>query len=75
MGEVHIDDDVALVDAVAGLGQALKMQTVAEGIETDAQWDTLRRLGIDHGRGYLFGRPVLPGEITVILDESEKALS
>jgi EAL domain-containing protein (putative c-di-GMP-specific phosphodiesterase class I) len=71
--EVHIDDDdVALVDAVAGLGQALKMQTVAEGIETDAQWATLRRLGIDHGQGYLFGRPVLPGEITVILDESEQ---
>ncbi len=67
--EVHIDDDdVALVDAVAGLGQALKMQTVAEGIETDAQWDTLRRLGIDHGQGYLFGRPVTPVEITDILD-------
>ncbi|GIF18006.1 diguanylate cyclase (GGDEF)-like protein/PAS domain S-box-containing protein [Actinoplanes tereljensis] len=56
--EVHIDeDDVALVDAVAGLGQALKMKTVAEGIETDAQWDTLRKIGIDHGQGYLFGRP------------------
>jgi diguanylate cyclase (GGDEF)-like protein/PAS domain S-box-containing protein len=51
-------DDVALVDAVAGLGQALKMQTVAEGIETDAQWAMLRRIGIDHGQGYLFGRPV-----------------
>jgi diguanylate cyclase (GGDEF)-like protein/PAS domain S-box-containing protein len=74
--EVHIDDDdVALVDAVAGLGAALKMQTVAEGIETDAQWDTLRRLGIDHGQGYLFGRPVSPTEITGILHESEKILS
>jgi diguanylate cyclase (GGDEF)-like protein/PAS domain S-box-containing protein len=66
--EVHIDeDDVALVDAVAGLGQALKMQTVAEGIETDEQWQTLRRIGIDHGQGYLFGRPAEPSDITELL--------
>ena len=52
---------MALVDAVVGLGQALKMQTVAEGIETDGQWDMLRRIGIDHGQGYLFGRPSEPG--------------
>ncbi|MCY1139943.1 EAL domain-containing protein [Actinoplanes sp. Pm04-4] len=61
-------DDVALVDAVAGLGQALKMQTVAEGIETDAQWVTLRRLGIDHGQGYLFGRPADARQIRALLD-------
>ncbi|MFF5294158.1 putative bifunctional diguanylate cyclase/phosphodiesterase [Paractinoplanes globisporus] len=66
--EVHIDeDDVALVDAVAGLGQALKMQTVAEGIETDEQWETLRRIGIDHGQGYLFGRPAEPADIAALL--------
>jgi diguanylate cyclase (GGDEF)-like protein/PAS domain S-box-containing protein len=68
--EVHIDeDDVALVDAVAGLGQALKMQTVAEGIETGEQWDTLRRIGIDHGQGYLFGRPAEPADIVVLLGQ------
>ncbi|GID26181.1 putative bifunctional diguanylate cyclase/phosphodiesterase [Paractinoplanes brasiliensis] len=66
--DVHIDaDDVALVDAVAGLGQALKMQTVAEGIETDEQWTTLRTIGIDHGQGYLFGRPAAPDEINELL--------
>jgi EAL domain-containing protein (putative c-di-GMP-specific phosphodiesterase class I) len=61
-------DDVALVDAVVGLGQALKMQTVAEGIETDGQWATLRRIGIDHGQGYLFGRPSLPADIATMLN-------
>jgi diguanylate cyclase (GGDEF)-like protein/PAS domain S-box-containing protein len=66
--EVHIDeDDVALVDAVAGLGQALKMKTVAEGIETDEQWETLRRIGIDHGQGFLFGRPAEPAGIADLL--------
>jgi diguanylate cyclase (GGDEF)-like protein/PAS domain S-box-containing protein len=50
-------DDVALVDAVVALGQALRLQTVAEGIETDGQWAMLQRIGCDQGQGYLFGRP------------------
>jgi len=49
--------DTALVDAVVGLGQALHMRTVAEGIETDGQWARLREIGCDHGQGFLFGRP------------------
>ncbi|WP_245664871.1 putative bifunctional diguanylate cyclase/phosphodiesterase [Actinoplanes subtropicus] len=72
--EVHLDeDDVALVDAVAGLGQALKMKTVAEGIETDEQWETLRRIGIDHGQGYLFGRPAEPSSITELLSAAPRS--
>lgn len=30
---------------------------VAEGIETNGELDTLRRLGVDCGQGYLLGRP------------------
>jgi EAL domain-containing protein (putative c-di-GMP-specific phosphodiesterase class I) len=72
--EVDVDeDDVALVDAVAGLGQALKMQTVAEGIETNAQWETLRRIGIDHGQGYLFGKPSDPSGIALLLSAEHLA--
>jgi EAL domain-containing protein (putative c-di-GMP-specific phosphodiesterase class I) len=31
---------------------------VAEGIETQAELQTLRTLGVDRGQGYLLGRPV-----------------
>ncbi|UQU61397.1 EAL domain-containing protein [Couchioplanes caeruleus] len=60
-------DDVALVDAVVGLGQALRLQTVAEGIETDEQWLRLRQIGCDQGQGYLFGRPGAPSAVTEML--------
>ncbi|MEV8503552.1 EAL domain-containing protein [Actinoplanes sp. NPDC051475] len=60
-------DDVALVDAVVGLGQALRLQTVAEGIETDGQWEMLRRIGCDQGQGYLFGRPDDPASVSALL--------
>lgn len=59
--------DKALVDAVVNLGQALGMQTVAEGIETDDQWAMLRQLGCDSGQGYLFGRPADAASIEAAL--------
>jgi EAL domain-containing protein (putative c-di-GMP-specific phosphodiesterase class I) len=66
----HVDtdaDDVALVRAVVALGQALRLQTVAEGIETDGQWTMLRQIGCDQGQGYLFGRPGDAASVTGLL--------
>jgi diguanylate cyclase (GGDEF)-like protein/PAS domain S-box-containing protein len=47
----------AIVKAVLGMCADLGLQTVAEGIETQAQLDLLREMGCSHGQGYLFGRP------------------
>ncbi|MEU4624716.1 EAL domain-containing protein [Actinoplanes sp. NPDC023801] len=63
-------DDKALVDAVISMGQALRLHTVAEGIETDDQWETLHRLGCDYGQGFLFGRPVAPSFIDTLLSDA-----
>jgi len=43
---------------VIALSHSLAMQVVAEGVETDAQLDFLRRLGCDQAQGYLIGRPM-----------------
>jgi diguanylate cyclase (GGDEF)-like protein/PAS domain S-box-containing protein len=63
-------DDKALVHAVVSLSQALSMETVAEGIETDDQWEMLHRLGCDYGQGYLFGYPADPAAIDALLDRA-----
>jgi EAL domain-containing protein (putative c-di-GMP-specific phosphodiesterase class I) len=63
-------NDTALVDAVVGLGQALHLQTVAEGIETDGQWERLKEIGCDHGQGFLFGRPGDAEVVEQLLSES-----
>ncbi len=47
----------ALVQGVLSLARTLGIETIGEGIETDAQLTTLRELGCDYGQGYLFGRP------------------
>lgn len=37
--------------------QALKLEVIAEGVETAIQRDFLRRHGCDQFQGYLFGKP------------------
>ncbi|WP_119154292.1 putative bifunctional diguanylate cyclase/phosphodiesterase [Caldimonas tepidiphila] len=55
-------DDVSryLVKAVIDLAQALGLETVAEGVETEGQARLLAQMGVDHLQGYLYGRPVDP---------------
>jgi diguanylate cyclase (GGDEF)-like protein/PAS domain S-box-containing protein len=54
-----IDKDAdAIVGVVIALARSLKLQVIAEGIETQAQFDLLRKLGCDQGQGFLIGRPV-----------------
>jgi diguanylate cyclase (GGDEF)-like protein len=50
--------EATIVGAVIGLGHALGLTVVAEGVETDAQLAELRALGCDGAQGYLFGAAV-----------------
>ena len=52
------DDTTAIVRAAVALAQALGMQTVAEGIETEEQLARVRAEGIIEAQGYLTGRPM-----------------
>ena len=51
-------DALAIVELVTGVGHSLKMVTIAEGIETEEQFECLKRLGCDQVQGYLIGKPV-----------------
>jgi EAL domain-containing protein (putative c-di-GMP-specific phosphodiesterase class I) len=47
----------ALVRTLVQLGRDLGMETVAEGVENDAQLEILRKEGCDKVQGFLLGRP------------------
>ncbi len=49
---------LTLVSVIINLAHALKLNTVAEGVETEEQLRQLRSLGCDEMQGYLFGKPV-----------------
>jgi diguanylate cyclase (GGDEF)-like protein/PAS domain S-box-containing protein len=55
--------DREIVAAVVGMGRALKLCVVAEGIETPEQAEALRDLGCDIGQGYLYAKPLPADEM------------
>ena len=55
-------DAVAITHAVVAMAHSLGMNVTAEGVETSEQSDFLRSIGCERQQGYLFGRPVVPGE-------------
>jgi diguanylate cyclase (GGDEF)-like protein/PAS domain S-box-containing protein len=60
-------DDSAITVAIIALAQSLKLEMIAEGVETAAQRDFLRSRGCDVMQGFLFSRPQPPGDITRLL--------
>jgi EAL domain-containing protein (putative c-di-GMP-specific phosphodiesterase class I) len=59
----------ALATAVLALGETLKLQVVAEGIEHLEQWETMHALGCQFGQGFLFGRPMVADDVVEYLRE------
>jgi len=49
--------DRAIISALCDIAQALDIEVIAEGVETQEQLDTLRQIGCDAVQGYLLGRP------------------
>jgi diguanylate cyclase (GGDEF)-like protein/PAS domain S-box-containing protein len=51
-------NDLAITDAIIALSDALGLEVVAEGVETQVQADLLRAKGCRTGQGYLFSKPL-----------------
>ena len=54
-------DDSAFVDAIAGLTRGLKLDLLAEGVETESQVKMLKSIGCHYGQGYYWSK-ALPGD-------------
>jgi diguanylate cyclase len=58
----------AIVRTVLALGESLAVPVLAEGIETEAQWQFLAREGCDKGQGFLFARPVPVARLPEVIE-------
>jgi EAL domain-containing protein (putative c-di-GMP-specific phosphodiesterase class I) len=54
--------DVALSTAIIGMGKALDLTVIAEGVETEEQLRTLRGIDCSAIQGFFLSRPLPPAE-------------
>ena len=69
-------EDAAIVQAVMYLGRRFGLSIIAEGIETEAQDETLRMYGCTEAQGYLYGRPVSAATFTEsVLEDRQRTVA
>jgi len=56
-----------LINATVAMAHGLNLKVIAEGVETEEQFNYLKDLGCEYAQGYLFSKPVSIDEITGML--------
>ena len=64
----NVPEALAIIRAVVAMADSLGMMTTAEGVETDAEYQLVRRLGCRKIQGYLFGRPMPATDARALFD-------
>lgn len=68
------EDDAAIIEAVLHLGRSLKIDVIAEGIETPAQERRLRELGCCYGQGFLYAEAIPNTSVVELLSANREHL-
>jgi diguanylate cyclase (GGDEF)-like protein/PAS domain S-box-containing protein len=63
----------SIVRAIINMAKSLHLQTIAEGVENDAQAVFMRQMGCDQAQGYFFSRPLEPAAMQSWLAPAEHA--
>lgn len=68
-------DDAAIVSAIISMAHSLKLQVVAEGVETGSQLEFLRTQNCDKMQGYLISPPMAASQFATFLSHWATSLS
>ena len=66
-------NDQALTQAIIAMGHSLQLKVVAEGVETEKQFEFLKERGCDEVQGFLFSPPLPAEEMAKLLGEESRA--
>ena len=74
VAEIHLHDDVAaIVHAILSLANSLKLNVIAEGIETDGQMHKLAELGCFAVQGFLLAMPMSAADVSRLLIKDSRS--
>ncbi|OJF96961.1 putative bifunctional diguanylate cyclase/phosphodiesterase [Pararhizobium antarcticum] len=62
-----------LIKGIRTISHQMGCTVVAEGIETQDQWELLRKLGLDYGQGFLFSKPMPIESMLQMLETNSEA--
>ena len=65
---------LGIVSAIAGLGQTFGLDTVAEGVETDTEYQIVAKEGCTEVQGFFYARPMAAEEIPHFLNTFKPAI-
>ncbi|EIJ42900.1 PAS domain S-box/diguanylate cyclase (GGDEF) domain-containing protein [Beggiatoa alba B18LD] len=71
VADISTENDITLVTSIIKMAHGLNMQVVAEGVETEQQFDLLRANGCDYVQGFYFYKPLVEKDITKLLAQQE----
>jgi diguanylate cyclase (GGDEF)-like protein len=63
LGQLGTPQGRGLISGILALADSLDLTTVAEGVETEDQAQTLREIGCPLAQGFYYGRPASPAQI------------
>lgn len=63
-----------VMTSIVSIGESIGAGVVAEGVETDAQWQALQHYGVPSLQGYLFSRPVEADQVADLLAQKANLL-
>lgn len=67
--------EASIVKLILKLAQQLNVKVVAEGVETEVQYQQLRRWGCDYIQGFLFSRPVPANDFFAMINKENETVA
>ncbi|MDR2104721.1 MAG: EAL domain-containing protein [Deferribacteraceae bacterium] len=71
----HDEKSKEIVSTIILMGKSLGLKLIAEGVETEEQYNFLKGLGCDQIQGYFFSKPLPPKEFEELLLREKEAVS
>jgi EAL domain-containing protein (putative c-di-GMP-specific phosphodiesterase class I) len=65
-------EDAAITKAIIAMAHSLKLEVVAEGVESAEQLAFLQQHGCDLVQGFLFSRPVSAADLSALLASQQR---